>query len=137
MTDTSWMPEANGKVVKIVAPLLPYLKGGFDYKIIFMQREIDEVLKSQHVMLNKQLDLEKAYPVVLADAFKKQLEKADAFINQNPNVEVLYVNYKDVVADPLLVAEQVATFLDEEMDTHKMAAAVDGSLYRNKAVTKN
>jgi len=47
------------------------------------------------------------------------------------------VNYKDVVADPLLVAEQVATFLDEETDTHKMAAAVDGSLYRNKAVTKN
>lgn len=101
-----------------------------------MDRDIDEILKSQHVMLNKNLDLEKAYPVVLAEAFKKQLEKAENWMERNPNMEVIHINYKDVINNPDIVSEQIATFLDEELNLDAMIQAVDKSLYRNKLSEK-
>ena len=118
---------------KIVAPLLPHLPDGYNYKIIFMQRDMDEVLRSQQVMLGQNRAVrQEAYPVMLAEAFKKQLEKADAWIARTPGAEVLKVNYTDVIANPLEAAESIASFLDEELDIEKMAAAVDEKLYRNK-----
>ena len=131
--DNSWMNEASEKVVKIVAPLLPHLPDGYNYKIIFMQRDMDEVLRSQQVMLGQNRAVrQEAYPVMLAEAFKKQMEKADAWIARTPGAEVLKLNYTDVIANPLEAAESIASFLDEELDTEKMAAAVDEKLYRNK-----
>ena len=131
--DNSWVNDANEKVVKVVAPLLPFLPDSYNYKIIFMQREMDEVLRSQQVMLghHRAVRLD-AYPVALADAFNKQLEKADAWIARTPAAEVLKLNYADVIANPLDAAETIATFLDEDMETEKMAEVVDAALYRNK-----
>lgn len=132
MTDVSWLPEANGKVVKIVAPLLHYLPGGFDYKIIFMDRDIDEILTSQSVMLGKPIDINKNYPVVLADAFKKQLEKSEAFIKSNPNIETIHVSYSQIIENPMNIAEKIASFLEEDLDLEAMTKAVDTNLYRNR-----
>ena len=137
MTDSSWLDEANGKTVKIIAPLLMNLPNKFDYKIIFMQRDMAEVLRSQQIMLGKKSETSKqAYPIVLAEAFKKQVEKAEALFKRMPNVEVLYVDYATVVANPLEIAENIAEFLGEDLDTSRMAEAVDKSLYRNKTLLK-
>jgi cytidylate kinase len=51
--DNSFLKDATGKVVKIVAPLPVYLDKSLDYRIVFMRREIEEVLRSQEKMLNK------------------------------------------------------------------------------------
>ena len=53
-TDCSWLPEATGKAVKIIAQLLSVLPTELDYKIIFMRRELDEVIASQNRMLDRQ-----------------------------------------------------------------------------------
>jgi hypothetical protein len=45
--DTSWAAEAGGEAVKIVAPLLHALPAGTQRRIVFIEREIDEVLASQ------------------------------------------------------------------------------------------
>ena len=47
----TWIEECQGKVVKIVAPLIPYLPQKFRYKVIFMDREIEEIIESQSKML--------------------------------------------------------------------------------------
>lgn len=127
--DSSWLHEAVGKTVKIVAPLLLNLPPKYDYRIIFMQRDMAEIIRSQQIMLGKDPN---NYPLALADAFKKQLEKCEAMFRRMPNVEVLYVNYADAVARPRETAETVAAFLNEDLDVARMAAAVDGTLYRNK-----
>ena len=57
MVDKSWLPNAKGKVVKVIAQLLPYLPSNYDYKVIFMRREMGEVLKSQQIMLGKEKKL--------------------------------------------------------------------------------
>ncbi len=50
-----WLPEANGKVVKVVSPLIPYLPQGVKYKVVIMERNLDEIVDSQQMML-KRLD---------------------------------------------------------------------------------
>ena len=136
MTDNSWLVEANGKAIKIIAPLLVHLPAKFDYKIIFMRRDMTEVMRSQQIMLGKKAEVEKnAYPIVLSEAFKKQLEKAEGWISRSPNAEVLFVDYSEVIEHPDEVAENIAEFIGEDLDIDAMAKAVDAQLYRNKSET--
>ncbi len=137
MSDVSWLDEANNKTLKIVAPLLSYLPAKYDYKIIFMQRDMAEVLKSQQVMLGRKSAVQQnAFPIVLSEAFSKQLEQSIAWIKRSPNVSALFVEYADAIERPEEVAENVAEFLSEDMDIAQMVASVDKSLYRNKFVEK-
>lgn len=129
--DNKWLKDAEGKAMKVVAPLLQFLPAGFMYKIIYMERDMDEVLLSQQKMINKKSD-GKTFPVSLAEAFNKQVEKAKAWIKAQPHVQVLYLNYAEVIADPLFAAEKIASFLDEDLDCEAMATAVSSDLYRNK-----
>src|SRR6202795_633569 len=45
--------EAEGKVVKVISQLLLSLPEGHEYRVIFMQRPLPEVLKSQDEMLRR------------------------------------------------------------------------------------
>src|SRR3990167_393038 len=47
--DNSWLPQAEGKAVKVVSALLQYLPPRHTYKIIVMHRPMQEVLASQAV----------------------------------------------------------------------------------------
>lgn len=137
-TDNEWMNEASGKVVKVVAPLVMSLPQRFNYKIIFMERDMHEVLTSQQVMLGRKKQVEnKTYPAALADAFKKQLEKTTAWLATQPQISVMYVKYTDILAAPEELAENIASFLDTDLNTGAMAAAVNNSLYRNRVSEKN
>lgn len=137
MSDVSWLEEANNKTVKIVAPLLTYLPARYDYKIIFMQRDMAEVLKSQQVMLGRKSEVQKnAFPIVLSEAFKKQAEQAMAWIKRSPNVTALFVDYVTALESPEETAENIAEFLGEDLDLAKMVAAMDKSLYRNRISEK-
>lgn len=132
-TDNAWLKEATGKAVKIVAPLVMHLPAGYQYKIIFMERDMSEVLTSQQLMLGKVKDVEnKTYPAALADAFTKQLEKTKAWFTAQPHVDVLFVRYADVVEHPEEQAENISDFLGKEFDTAKMAERVKTELYRNR-----
>lgn len=127
--DRTWMKEASGKAVKIVAPLVMNLPPGFQYKVIVAERSLHEVLISQQRMLGKD---QKNFPAGLADAFTRQLDKTKAWFATQPNVEVLYVAYADVISNPEEEAERIAGFLESGLDVEKMAAAVKGELYRNR-----
>ena len=136
MQDAAWLGEADGKAVKIVAPLLSYLPPGHDYRVVFMERDLDEVLASQAAMLAR-AGQTGADPAVLRRAFYAQLERVKAWLAAQPNVQTCYVPYRAVVATPQLEAERVAAFLDAGLDAAgldaaAMARAVDPSLYRER-----
>nr|MBA2406466.1 alkaline phosphatase family protein [Chitinophagales bacterium] len=117
MTDTSWLQEANEKVVKIIAPLLLHLPAKYDYKIIFMHRDMAEVMRSQQIMLGRKAAIEKnAFPIVLSEAFQKQMDQAMAWIKRSPNVSVLHVDYAEVLSHPQEIAEGLCEFLDADLD---------------------
>ncbi|OFY05851.1 MAG: hypothetical protein A2W93_14780 [Bacteroidetes bacterium GWF2_43_63] len=127
--DKAWLPEAEGKVVKVIAQLLQFLPNQYEYDVIFMDRDMDEVLKSQQIMLGKDPSV---YPSVIANSFKKELEKVEAWANSSPAVRLKHVSYKDVIANPTAVAEDVNEFLGYKLDTEKMIETVDPELYRNR-----
>ena len=136
--DNSWLHEAEGKCIKVVAPLLPYLPGNFNYQIIFMKREMEEVLRSQQIMLGKLNEVKKnAFPMALAQAFGKQVERAETWIRSQPNVSVLYVNYTDVILNAREQGENIYSFLANDLDIDRMTAAVDEKLYRNRTTAQH
>jgi hypothetical protein len=129
--DASWLPEIRGKAVKMVSQLLFDLPPTERYRIVFMERDFEEMLTSQEKMLER-LDRESAPREDIERAFVKHLERLRNWLAQQPNMEVLYVRYADLVERPEEEARRVSAFLGGQSDPQGMAAAVDPSLYRNR-----
>jgi hypothetical protein len=129
--DTSWLPEARGKAVKMVSQLLYHLPVGEKYRIIFLERDLDEVLVSQEKMLAR-LGSSAAPREAMKQSFIVHLERLHEWLRQRPNVEVLRVGYHDLLGRPAEEAKRLSEFLGGAVDVEGMAGAVDPSLYRNR-----
>ena len=127
--DAEWLSLAEGKVVKVIAQLVPFLPKQFNYKIIMMHRDIKEILTSQQKMLGKDAAV---IPFTLSEIFTKQLQQTEQFIASQANMEVLTVHYKDVIESPLEQAESIASFLGIGLDIEGLMKSVEKDLYRNK-----
>jgi len=127
--DNSWLDKAQNKTVKIVAPLLNKIDDQYRYKIIFMMRDIDEILKSQQKMIGRSEDV---FPVKLHNEFQKLLTNIEVWKKKEPGVELIYVNYKDVLNHTDDVIDKVVSFIGKDMNKESMKKCVDKSLYRNK-----
>jgi len=131
--DTSWLQQARGKVVKIVAQLLPHLPSNEHYHIIFMERDLTEVIASQKAMLARQsrrgaeLDEHK-----LRDTYTSQLNRVHTQLARRPEVRMLTVNYSDLVTDPTTQVSTLAEFLRAPFDSQAAANAVRPDLHRQK-----
>ena len=131
--DNSWLKKGQDKAVKIVAPLLKYLDAKHRYKIIFMKRDLNEVIQSQQKMLGKN---EEEFPVKLYNQFQKLLANVGVWNKKEPGVEILYVDYTEVLDDPESQLDRIEKFLGVSLDKEKMKGCIDKSLYRNRATVK-
>jgi hypothetical protein len=131
--DAAFLDEAHGKAVKLISMFLPDLPPHKHYRIIFMQRDMEEVLASQKVMLKRRGKHTSRDDQEMGSRFANHLADIAAWLKTQAHIEVLYVNYADVMNYPLASAEQVNRFLGNGLDPQKMATAVDQTLYRNKA----
>lgn len=130
---SDWIGNAMGKAVKIVAQLLRHLPGDFSYKVIFMQRDINEVLQSQKVMLDRHhKDGAAITGQQLRKAFEKQLQEIHYWLEQQKNIDTLFVNYDKVLEDPGKTAEVISGFLDRRLSVSRMGCIVDPTLHRQK-----
>ncbi len=136
-SDKSWLPEARGKVVKMVHLLLLELPDEFEYRVVFMRRRLEEVLRSQSVMLERHGKKGAALPPeALMKVYQDQIGKVLGWMARRPNFGVLEVDYNELVREPLPWAPRLAGFLEGGegvMDERAMVAAVDPSLYRNRS----
>ena len=133
--DASWLEDSAGKAVKMIYMLLADLPATHQYRVIFMQREVLEVLASQQVMLDRRGEKGAALPAEkLADIFDRQLAKTKQWLADQPNIDVLYLDYHRVVDDPQTQANQIRDFLGGELDIMAMATVVDPALYRQRGV---
>jgi nitrous oxidase accessory protein NosD len=128
--DNTWLDKAQNKSLKVVAPLLKFLDPKFRYKVIFMNRDLTEVVKSQQKMIGKNPDV---LPINLFEAYKKHLRQVETWKEREPGVELIYVDYKDVINNTNKVVDKVVSFIGVDMNKNEMENCVDKSLYRNKA----
>jgi len=132
--DTAWVGEAQGQVVKVISALLEHLPAEHRYQVIFMNRNIGEVLASQKKMLQRRGEAtDKVGDEAMADLFAKHLEKTTAWLQAQPNFEILFVDYNRLLADPQPQTQAVNRFLGGALDEAQMAAVVNPALYRNRA----
>ena len=116
--------EYEDTMIKVTAYGLKFLPERA-YKIIYMKRNLDEVLDSMEKMSGK-VDREKEKPL-----FEKLNEFSFNLMEKRDDIEYIIVNYREVIEDPLKEVTKVNQFLDGMLDVRSAAAAVDPSLYRN------
>ena len=133
MEDRSWLEAARGKVIKVVSSLLNHLPESNDYKVVFMRRNLHEVLASQTKMLERRGEASHTEDDDLLKMYQAHLEKIEFQLRFRPNFDALYVDYAEAIRDPASAARQIAAFVGGDLDVDRMAAVVDGSLYRNRA----
>jgi hypothetical protein len=131
--DTAWLADARGKAVKIVSALLPLLPTIYPYRIVFMQRDLEEVVQSQQAMrarlgsANGATDADK-----LLEDTARHVQAIEKWLSAQARLSVLFVGYADVLADAAGNARQVADFIEAPLDIAAMVRAVDPSLWRER-----
>jgi LPS sulfotransferase NodH len=132
--DASWLDEAAGRVVKMVHVLLYDLPRDRSYRVLFMRRDLREVVRSQAVMLERRgTDGANLTDEQLVSAYESQLAKIESWLADQPGFEVLYVSYNDLMADPARAAAEVNRFLGGSLNEEQMLSHVDPDLYRQRA----
>lgn len=126
--DASWMDDARGKAVKIIYRLLSHLPPDFEYRIVFMERNLGEVFASQSDMLRARGDAaveQKEEPIITA--FAAELQQARSWLAAQPNIRTFYPLYADILSEPLRWSTELSRFLDG-LDVAAMSAVVDPRL---------
>jgi hypothetical protein len=131
--DKGWLGEARGKAVKVISYLLKSLPPTFNYKVVFIRRDLEEVLASQRKMLARRGETEQTAPERMRALFEDDLWRAGYQLKRRPEFESIELHYSAVLARPLEEARRLADFLGGGLDAEAMAAAVDPQLYRNRA----
>ena len=132
--DPACIAEAEGKAVKVISLLLLSLPEGHEYRVIFMQRPLAEVLASQDVMLQHRGTAKPGKDAsVVAAAFEKNLRAVNAWLDSKDYVKTLRVSYHDVLRDAEGVAQKLAHFLEVNLNVEAMTRQVDANLYRNRS----
>lgn len=126
--DSSFLYECRGRAVKIIYRLLSHLPSDLECKVLFMERDLDEVLASQAKMLN----LAHSDPQ-LKDIFQAQLAQTQLWLNRQPQILWRSVKHREILQNPDRVLSSVVDFLDLPLDRQAMGAVVDSSLYRHKS----
>lgn len=128
--DNSCLENVEGKAVKVISHLLEYLPEDKNYKIIFMDRNMDEIIQSQQKMLKKELN---DFPPEVVNAFKKEIKNVELWVEENDNTEMIRINYSDVIREPEEQVQRILDFLNLDLNKRKMVEVVDPDLYRNRA----
>ena len=135
--DAPWLLEARGKAVKVVSHLLTWLPETYDYRVIFMERSLDEIITSQNKMLDGRGHAADAGDVDRAKAsFERHLDQTRRFLATRSCFRTLTVNYSETVRQPQAAAERIAAFLETDLDVAAMAAVANPALYRNRTDQK-
>ena len=133
-TDKSYLRAARGKAVKVISFLIKDLPDENDYRVLFMRRDLDEVLASQKKMIDRLASEDAdADAAAMKEAFRNDIARVRVLCRTRPNFALCEIHYKDAVADPAAASRAVNDFLGGRLDEAAMRAAVDTALYRNRA----
>jgi hypothetical protein len=130
--DKKWLQDARGKAIKIIAALLENVPDANNYKLVFMRRNLHEVLASQAKMLARRGEPAGPGDDKLLEFFEQHLKRVLAGTRARPCFEVCELEYKQVVEDPRPNALRLQEFLGRPLDVDAMARAVDPALFRNR-----
>lgn len=129
----AWLQDCHGKAIKVISALLEHLPAEYQYRVIFMRRRINEILASQKEMLKRSEKPEgEASDETLAGLYSRHLAQVESWLQQQPNVSFINVDYNELLEKPLPIVEAINSFLGGELDTAQMLQVIDSKLYRQR-----
>lgn len=130
--DIEWMEDAKGKTVKVISALLQHLPAKYEYKVIFMHRKMEEIVKSQNKMLMNLGKPINTDDVLITELLLKHLKKSRNWLDQQNNIKVLDIDYNQLILYPAPFISEINKLLDFTLSIEKMKKAIDLKLYRNR-----
>ncbi|MDP2316849.1 MAG: sulfotransferase domain-containing protein [Pseudomonadota bacterium] len=130
--DKSYLREGRGKVLKVISFLLKDLPDDNRYKVIFMRRDLHEVIASQNKMIKHRGEQDDTNDKMMIEAYLNHLAAVRILVRKRPNFEMVEVRYDTAVHAPKDAARQVNAFLGGTLDEAKMGEVIDADLYRNR-----
>ena len=132
--DASWVAMARGQVVKVIYALLSHLPPDEEYRVVLLQRDLEEVVDSQHAMLKQSADEAAALSRdELIAGYRRHLNQLERWMIEQPNFVFTTVSYNDLLNDPLPQLAGVTNLLGRALDTQTMSTAINPALYRQRA----
>ncbi len=131
-TDKSYIRDGRGKALKVISFLLKELPDDNFYRVVFMRRDLGEVIASQNKMLDRRGEQSITDDEMMAEAYRNHLAAVRILARKRPNFEILEVRYDAAVKQPRDAARTVNAFLGGRLDEAAMVAAIDAELYRNR-----
>jgi hypothetical protein len=126
--------EAEGKAVKVISQLLFSLPAGRDYRIVFMERPLAEVVASQAEMIRRRGSAAPAVtPAILLQALQAHLNQVNVWLKQRPSASLCRIDYRQLIADPGGASRAIQQFVQAALDVAAMERQVDSSLYRHRS----
>lgn len=132
MEDKSWLANSRGKAIKVISYLLKDLPSSNNYKVLFMRRDVHEVLASQAKMLERRGETSETEDERMIELYQDHLWKVGRLFKRAHHLDVIDVHYRNVLENPRKEAERIRDFLKLPLDAYKMAGVVDKNLYRNR-----
>jgi hypothetical protein len=133
-TDRGWIKEARGKALKVISQLLTELPAENRYEVLFIHRNLHEVIASQNKMLARRGEpVDPTSDERMQGLFEQHLKKIKSWLAAHQNFKVLELEYSRIVADPVSQADRIRKFLRRDLDVDRMATVVEKALYRNRA----
>jgi len=131
--DTSWLFEVENCAVKIVANWLHFLPPEFEYSLVFMERDLEEVIRSQDEMLKLAGRPARKYDLdLMASSYGRLIEATKDWLSRQKNINTININHQDVITNPSQAAEMVNNFLGNMLDESKMPSVIEHTLYHQK-----
>ncbi len=131
--DKSYVSEGRGKVLKVISFLIKDLPDDNDYRVIFMRRDLDEVITSQNKMIDRLGTQDTtADREAMKEAYRNDIVRTRLLCKNRPNFELIEIHYKQTIEDPAATASELNVFLGGRLDEAAMREGVDANLYRNK-----
>ena len=131
--DTTWLAGSNGKVVKVVSSLLKHLPSLYQYDVIFMNRDLKEIMASQRKMLERRgEDQGSQNDARIEMLFERHLQEIKDWLRRQINFRLMEVAYRDALANPQDQARRVEDFLKRKLSLEAMSGVVTLGLYRNR-----
>jgi hypothetical protein len=134
-SNRQWLRQARGKAIKIISFLLKDLPPDNNYKVLFMERDLGEVLSSQQKMLDNRGEDKGSGDEQMREHYLEHLRHVKFMIGYRRQFDALYVAYRGVLDKPREESRRINQFLGGMADEAAMVDVVDRALYRNRATS--
>jgi hypothetical protein len=115
-------------------PDLPALSAGHQQlRVVFVHRDLDEVLASQAKMLERRAEDPGDDDGRMKLLYAEHLSEAARELAARSCFETLDLRHRETIQDPEGAAARINAFLGSGLDEQAMAEVVDPDLYRNRA----